>query len=38
MARKIYGTTLWGREFLTAIENETDDGRLSRSSDIRYNF
>ena len=30
MARKIYGTTLWGREFLTAIENETDDGRLAR--------
>ncbi len=30
MARKIYGTTLWGREFLTAIENETDSGRLSR--------
>ncbi len=30
MARKAYGTTLWGKEFLTAIENETDDGRLSR--------
>ena len=29
MARKIYGTTLWGREFLTVIENETDDGRLA---------
>jgi len=30
MAKKIYGTTLWGREFLTAIENETDTARLSR--------
>jgi SNF2 family DNA or RNA helicase/uncharacterized Zn finger protein len=30
MARKSYGTTLWGKEFLTSIENKTDDGRLSR--------
>jgi len=30
MAKKIYGTTVWGKEFLSAIENETDDGRLSR--------
>jgi len=30
MARKVYGTTLWGKEFLSAIENETDIGRLNR--------
>lgn len=30
MTRKAYGTTLWGKEFLTSIENETDEGRLSR--------
>ncbi len=30
MARKVYGTTLWGAEFLKAIERETDSGRLSR--------
>ena len=28
--KKIYGTTLWGAEFLKAIEYETDRGRLSR--------
>ncbi len=30
MARKVYGTTLWGGEFLRHIEKATDDGRLSR--------
>jgi uncharacterized Zn finger protein len=30
MAKKIYGTTLWGAEFLKAIEYETDSGRLAR--------
>ena len=30
MARKNYGTTIWGQAFLKAIERETDSGRLSR--------
>jgi SNF2 family DNA or RNA helicase/uncharacterized Zn finger protein len=30
MARKTYGTTIWGAAFLKAIERETDSGRLSR--------
>ena len=30
MARKTYGTTIWGVAFLKAIERETDSGRLSR--------
>ena len=30
MARKNYGTTVWGEAFLRAIERETDSGRLSR--------
>ena len=30
MARKNYGTTIWGEAFLKAIERETDSGRLSR--------
>ena len=30
MARKTYGTTIWGATFLKAIERETDSGRLSR--------
>lgn len=30
MARVQYGTTIWGGEFLKAIEKETDSGRLSR--------
>ena len=30
MARKTYGTTIWGAAFLKAIEIETDLGRLSR--------
>jgi len=30
MARKTYGTTIWGTAFLKAIERETDSGRLSR--------
>jgi len=30
MARKAYGTTLWGSKFLKSIELETDSGRLSR--------
>ena len=30
MARKNYGTTIWGGAFLKAIERETDSGRLSR--------
>ena len=30
MARKTYGTTIWGAAFLKAIESETDSGRLSR--------
>ena len=30
MARKSYGTTVWGQAFLRAIERETDSGRLSR--------
>lgn len=30
MSRAKYGTTLWGAEFLKAIERETDSGRLSR--------
>jgi len=30
MAAKQYGTTLWGGEFLKAIERSTDSGRLSR--------
>lgn len=30
MANKVYGTTIWGKEFLEAIENETDSKRLSR--------
>ncbi len=30
MARKVYGTTLWGAEFLRAIARETDSGRLGR--------
>ena len=30
MARIKYGTTIWGNEFLQAIENETDSGRLGR--------
>ncbi|MFA7083077.1 MAG: DEAD/DEAH box helicase [Arcobacteraceae bacterium] len=30
MAKNNYGTTLWGNEFLQAIEEQTDSGRLSR--------
>ena len=30
MAKKIYGTTLWGKEFIQSIENQTDAARLSR--------
>ena len=30
MAKKIYGVTLWGAKFLSAIARETDDRRLSR--------
>jgi len=30
MARKTYGTTIWGAAFLKAIERETDSGRLGR--------
>lgn len=30
MARQKYGTTLWGSEFLKAIEHQTDSSRLSR--------
>jgi len=30
MAKKVYGTTLWGAEFLKSIEYETDSGRLAR--------
>ena len=30
MARIQYGTTIWGGEFLKAIERETDSGRLGR--------
>lgn len=30
MAKKTYGTTIWGAAFLKAIESETDFGRLSR--------
>lgn len=30
MAKTLYGTTIWGGEFLKAIERETDSGRLGR--------
>jgi SNF2 family DNA or RNA helicase/uncharacterized Zn finger protein len=30
MARKLYGTTLWGKEFIKTIENKTGESRLNR--------
>lgn len=30
MARKVYGTTIWGAELLKVLESKTDSGRLGR--------
>jgi len=30
MARKAYGTTIWGAELLEVLEQKTDSGRLGR--------